>query len=125
MQESNKPSGQITARSCVLQDAINESVDRGNAGVSVHTIDPLNHKEPCKVIRDKNESPKSRRVPFRTSQTAAELLKDSKYAVPDSVTIQQDTIRRDLVHESLISVAEEFPKEELQIKPSERGTHKL
>ena len=64
-----------------------------------------------------NTNPRSPgRVPFKTSQTAAELLKDSKYAVPDSVRIPQETTRRDLVHESLISVAEDLPKDE--IKPN-------
>ena len=116
MQGSSKSAVQTIQRSCIFHDAINENAAQDNAGVSVHTIDPLNHKEPYKVTRDKHESPKPRREP--TTQTTVEILKDSKYAVPDSVRIQKETTVRDLVQESLIFFAQDLPKDELKIKPS-------
>lgn len=72
-------------RSCTFHDAIDDNADRDNAGVSVHTIGPLNHKECYEVTRDKHEAPKSRRVSFKATQTATEILKDCKYAVPNGV----------------------------------------
>ena len=118
MQESNKPALQTTQKSCVFHDAINESADRGNAGVSVRETGPLHSKEPYQATRDTHEPPKSHREPFKTTQTAVEILKDSKFAVPAGVRIQKETTLRDLVHESLISVAQDLPKDELKRKPS-------
>ena len=118
MQESNKPAVQTARKSCVFHDAINESADRGNAGASVRETGPLHSKEPYQATRDTHEPPKSHREPFKTTQTAVEILKDSKFAVPAGVRIQKETILRDLVHESLISVAQDLPKDELKIKPS-------
>ena len=102
MQERNCPGG--TKKSWVFYDAINENAERSNAGVSVHTIGPFNHKEPYKVTRVKHDAPKSHREPFKTTQTAVEILKDSKYAVLDGVRIKKETTVRDLVQESLIPV---------------------
>ena len=118
MQESNMPAVQTARKSCVFHDAINENAERGNAGVPVHTIDPLNHNEPYKVTRDNLDAPKSCRVPLKNKQTAVDIFNDSEYAVPDGVRIQKETTLRDLVHESLISVAQDLPKDELKIKPS-------
>ena len=118
MQESNKPAVQTARKSCVFHDAINENAERGNAGVPVHTIDPLNHNEPYKVTRDNLDAPKSCRVPLKNKQTAVDIFNDSEYAVPDGVRIQKETTLRDLAHESLISVAQDLPKDELKIKPS-------
>ena len=66
----------MTQSSCVLQDAINENADRGNAGLSVHTIGSLNHRDFYKVTQDKHKPQKSRRIPLETTQTAVEILKD-------------------------------------------------
>ena len=118
MQESHKPAVQTAQKSLVFHDAINDSAARNNAGVSVHTIGPFNHKEPYKVTRDSPDAPKSRGEPFTTTKTAADILNDSEYALPDGVSIRQGTTVRDLVQESLISVALDLPKDELKIKPS-------
>ena len=118
MQEIKKPAVQTAQKSYVFHDAMNENADRGYAGVSVNTIGSLNHKEPYKVTRDNHDAPKSHREPFKTTQTAVEILKDSKFAVPAGVRIQEETTLRDLVHERLITVAQDLPKDELKIKPS-------
>ena len=118
MQEIKKPAVQTAQKSYVFHDAMNENADRGYAGVSVNTIGSLNHKEPYKVTQDNHDAPKSHREPFKTTQTAAEIFKDSKFAVPAGVRIQEETTLRDLVHERLITVAQDLPKDELKIKPS-------
>ena len=117
-QESNKPAVQTAQKSWVFHDAINDTVARNNAGVSVYTTGPFNHKELYKVSRDNPDAPKSRREPLKTTKTAVDVLNDSEYALPDGVSIRQGTTVKNLVQESLISVALDLPKDELKIKPS-------